>query len=623
LVRRAVGDTMNYDRLTKEAERPPKKIRDWTAKWEALIPLGSINGEVETRLRLYCDTKRIRPEALIALDQRVSVDKHGGISLALAGYGPTGAVVALKYRPLDGSSHDSWTENPSVWLLPPIVGKRDSLEWFICEGETDIARVLDLVPGTVAVFCLPAGALTFKREWADLIPRGATVYLCHDNDEQGNQGAEKAARILGGNTVRVRPPVDGGDWCDWDGDQERFIELVAQAREKADESSTLQIVALDEFVAVEEPGAEALLGEPDDALIPANGDVMFYGDGGAGKTTLGIDLGFHLAAGDDWLGIRIARTARVLVVENEGPRPLFRAKLRRKRDGWLGSPLADRLTLLEKPWAKFTFADAAWREAIATKIREEEVDVAILGPLTRLGMNEAGTLQEVRDFMALVDEVREQTGRHVTIVLVHHENKGGQVSGAWEGAGDTLFHVQAQGHGSVRLHVQKARWSSSWHKQTLQLGWTEEGEGFALQEKEELDDDALAEQILATVEHDPGTSWTNVIEATPGVSRKRRVAVRDGLLARGQIVNIGKGENGEDVALAHCPERKQARLYPSNDPTIRHLIPGRGSDGDQTDPAWGARGNLHLIPDPRLKGDQGSGSADRSPPVTPEGDQSA
>jgi hypothetical protein len=59
---------------------------------------------------------------------------------------PTGQVVAIKYRPLDGSSHDSRAEAPSTWLLPPIFGKRDSLEWFVVEGETDTARLLNLVP---------------------------------------------------------------------------------------------------------------------------------------------------------------------------------------------------------------------------------------------------------------------------------------------------------------------------------------------------------------------------------------------------------------------------------------------------------------------------------------------
>src|SRR5262249_2646954 len=157
------------------------------------------------------------------------------------------------------------------------------------------------------------------------------------------------------------------------------------------------------------------------------------------------------------------RPVRVLLVENEGPRALLRAKLRRKREGWQGSPLADRIHVVQAPWASLTFADSSARAALAGALSELEIDVAIVGPVTRSRMNEAGTLQEVRDFAALVAEVRRPAGRRITFLLVHHENKGGQVSGAGEGAGDTLLHVQAQGHGRTRLYVQKARWSSNHH----------------------------------------------------------------------------------------------------------------------------------------------------------------
>jgi AAA domain len=123
------------------------------------------------------------------------------------------------------------------------------------------------------------------------------------------------------------------------------VERLRQAESGASpaQASELNIVTLDEFAAVEEPGADALVGDTNGAVIPESGDVMFYGDGGAGKTTLCIDLACHLAAGDDWLGLPVARTARVLLVENEGPRPLFRVKLKRKRDGWVGSPIGDRV----------------------------------------------------------------------------------------------------------------------------------------------------------------------------------------------------------------------------------------------------------------------------------------
>lgn len=249
------------------------------------------------------------------------------------------------------------------------------------------------------------------------------------------------------------------------------------------EPEEFEVVTLEAFAAVDEPGADPLVGDGDDALIPENGDVMVYGDGGAGKTTLSLDAGFHLAAGDDWLGVKVPRRVRVLVIEGEGPRALFRKKAKRKLAAWTGSPLEGRIGILAEPWAAGTFADGSWRTALAECVREQRIDVVIAGPVTRLGMDEAGTLQQVRDFTALIGDVRQRAGRRLTSWLVHHENKGGTVSGAWEGAGDTLLHVEARGPGHTHLHVQKARWSSKHHGARFDLAWTD-GEGFEVVEHE-------------------------------------------------------------------------------------------------------------------------------------------
>ncbi len=104
--------------------------------------------------------------------------------------------------------------------------------------------------------------------------------------------------------------------------------------------------------------------------------------------------------------------------------------------------------MLEEPWAKFTFAERSHREALAEMIADNEVGIVIVGPLATSGMNEAGTLQEVRAFLALCDEVRQLAGRSVTFMLIHHENRAGRVSGAWEGAVDTLLHVSGEGTGA-------------------------------------------------------------------------------------------------------------------------------------------------------------------------------
>jgi AAA domain len=250
----------------------------------------------------------------------------------------------------------------------------------------------------------------------------------------------------------------------------------------------IMVVSLEEFVAVDEPGAAALLGTEDAALIPEDGDVMIYGDGGSGKTTLAIDLACHLAAGKNWLEIPVPRTARVLLLENEGPRPLLRKKLRRKLDAWTGAPLDKRINVFEAPWGKVTLATAEWREELALKVAALDVDLLIAGPLTRIGMNAAGTLQEVAAFMRLVDDLRHRCGRSLAVILIHHENRAGTVSGAWEPAGDTLLHLTAAGNGRTVVHVQKARWDNERHATTMHLAWTD-GEGFRL----EGDRDYLAE----------------------------------------------------------------------------------------------------------------------------------
>lgn len=386
---------------------------------------------------------------------------------------------------------------------------------------------------------------------------------------------------------------------------------------------TIRAVPLDDFTAVDEPGAEPLVGaDRDSAVIAEDSDVMVYGDGGAGKTTLTDDLAFHLGAGDDWLGLPIRRPARVLLVENEGGRAQFRVKLKRKQRAWTGSPLADRVRVIEEPWAELSLQQEPHRVALAALIREQQLDVVILGPLTCIGMDEAGTLQEVRAFTALLADVRRRCGRIVTFIIVHHQNRAGTVSGAWEGAVATLLHVQAQGHGHTRLHVEKARASSVHHKTTMQLAWTD-GDGFTLvEDKPKLDDEAIADAIIAAIRANQGTAWTKVEEAIKGIGNGRIRAVRDGLLRAGQLVNLAKDETGELTALDHVPERVPARLYTADDPTVAHLRQDSGAGPAQAAPAWAADEQLRLRRAPSPVGAHGVGAASAPPSGTATADES-
>jgi hypothetical protein len=303
-------------------------------------------------------------------------------------------------------------------------------------------------------------------------------------------------------------------------------------------NTPIHIASAQDFAAVDEPGADALLGDSENALIPVGGDVMVTGNGGAGKTTLTTDAAYHFASGDAWLGIEVPRASRVLIVENEGPRPQFRKKIGRKLSAWTGSALGDRLGVLDEPWSVFTFAEEDQRAKLAERLAQDQTDVLIAGPVTRLGMNEAGTLQQTRDFMALVQDVRVKCGRLLTVILVHHDNKAGTVSGAWEGTGDTLLHVEARGPGVTHVHVQKARWSSEHHGVKLSLAWAA-GEGFTVREDRDyaLDIERLLSDGKARTLEEIRAPRES---ATPGIGAGRH-AVEAVLELRGDLFRERRG----------------------------------------------------------------------------------
>jgi DnaB-like helicase N terminal domain/AAA domain len=246
------------------------------------------------------------------------------------------------------------------------------------------------------------------------------------------------------------------------------------------EATPIKIVTLDEFVGVTEDIADPLIGEPGDSLLPADGLMFVYGDGGAGKTTLSIDALVHLASGTPWLGNHVAKPVTVLIIENEGPRGPFREAFKDKIANWQGSPFRPSTHVLEEPWARFTLDDNDYRTALARQIDERGIDLIIVGPLASLGAKGAGTPDDVTSFSLMLSDLRDQTVRPFALWIVHHENKSGDVSGAWARLPDTLVHVSAQGNGRTRVHWLKVRWSSRLHNTSVYLLW--DNGGFILEE---------------------------------------------------------------------------------------------------------------------------------------------
>lgn len=342
----------------------------------------------------------------------------------------------------------------------------------------------------------------------------------------------------------------------------------------------VKIVRAVDLTSDDEIGAEPLVGDDDENLIAVGTDVMLYGVGGAGKTTLALDLAVHLAAGRAWLGLPIAAPVRMLVIENEGSAPLFYRKVTRRLKAWSGERPTGLLVWAE-PWGKVDVSDGVRQHQLAEAIRDHAADVVVLGPVSWSGMHGPGSLEEVRLFMGHLADVRRAAARPVVFVLIHHESKRpGSVSGAWEGACDTLIHVAGEGNGRTRMSIVKARHASALHGQTWHLGWTDGGGFVKVDAPDKPDDDLVADAIIDAVHAHVGAAGSELDKAVSLGTRAQRRSVLDRLVADGRVVAITTS-GGVATILPAISKGIRARFYPPTDPAVNEAARAAAPD-----PIW-------------------------------------
>ena len=443
------------------------------------------------------------------------------------------------------------------YRLPQILSEaRSEGVVYVVEGEKDADA---LARGGVVATCNPGGAGKWRRAYDHWFAGLARVVVICDDDAAGHAHARLVARSLresldeAGCEVELRRPAVGKDVSDHLNAGLGVADLLTL---EGDDDSLLRFVSMREFSNVDEASALALASDVEGGtVLPSDGFVLVYGDGGAGKTTLCVDLCCHLADGRQWLGLLTpARPLRIALVENEGPRAMFRVKLRAKLAAadWNGA--GDAVFVMEEPWQELNLSDELHRDELVRALATLNVDLLVAGPLTRLGMEGAGTLADVSAFAALLADVQRRLERPLTVLLVHHENKAGRISGAWEGIPDTLIHVQAQGNGHTRVYWQKCRWSSMLHGKSHHLTWTTTGDGFEVDEREPmLTPDVALERVAEHIRAHGGCTWNELCQQVAG-KRELLQQARSQLLSDGTIVNRGRGRafslwHADDPAL--------------------------------------------------------------------------
>lgn len=258
---------------------------------------------------------------------------------------------------------------------------------------------------------------------------------------------------------------------------------------------------LDDFLDVELEHPAPLLGTMDDTLIPRGGLVVVAGQAGVGKTTLLIDLVFHLASGMAWLEQAVEKPLSILLVENEGPQHKFQQKLQRKKENWEGDPNQGGIHIQTWRWGAFSFGDSESVEQIAHYLEFWDVDIVVGDPLDTLGVQGVGSPADTREFVKLLVPLGLTQTR--TFVFLHHLRKEesaeeiNQVAGAWGGRLDSLMFLKGtDDEDKLRLSFPKLRWAES--RRPLILGKNNGTFDLVGEEKPkvEVSDDAIQEMLV-------------------------------------------------------------------------------------------------------------------------------
>jgi AAA domain len=209
-----------------------------------------------------------------------------------------------------------------------------------------------------------------------------------------------------------------------------------------------------------------------------------------------VDAAFHLASGRDWLGFKVPRPLRVLIIENEGPQEMFRRKLEAKAAAWFHE-IRGAIFVHTFDWGGLDMRDKEQRRRLREHIAEYRIDLVFGDPLDSCGLEGVGSPEDTRAFMALAQEV----GLHRTVAFcfLHHVRKERTdddveaLSGAWGGRPDTVLVLSALAGQRSRLAVPKVRWSRRGKRPALILGFDPEIEGFDFVGEEGEERDYAAE----------------------------------------------------------------------------------------------------------------------------------
>ena len=293
------------------------------------------------------------------------------------------------------------------YRLPQVVA---SDEVIVVEGEKDADRLASL--GLTAT-TNPSGASKWRPEW-DRYFAGKSVVIIPDNDEPGRKHAAEVTTMLPSarrvRTVELPGVKPKGDVSDWLDAGHTLADLMALLRPQIAPS-------LQEFLVSASEGKADLYAH----TIPAGGLVMFVGQPRSYKTMGALQLLFSIASEVPWLGIEPSEGGDALYVGEEG-------SARKVADRLLVMQsvhnLRYELRILHRKGVRLLENDPSWAMVTETLDAMRKPRLVVLDTLAAMMVGDENSVQDVREAIRAAQKLITDYG--VTVVVIHHVNKGGE-----------------------------------------------------------------------------------------------------------------------------------------------------------------------------------------------------
>lgn len=408
------------------------------------IDAGAVAGGIAAIRQRRAEDERIRDQIRKEAEQRRASKPRGDGASLMEDFNAANSVATM----LEICGYEQSTHNPEDWRSPHQT------------GETYATRVVGSKWISLSASDTSAGVGEKCKSGCFGDAYDLYVHYKHGGDHKA------AYRALGQErreaNVIYLPQFEPPEWMNeappYDEAPEWADAVMAEPEEpmaaQHDETDTFELLDMDELEAL--PAPEWLIKD----LVVDDGLTTVFGDPGAGKSFVVLDMCLRLALGMDWHGAETKQTG-ILYIAGEGARGLGkRVKGWRKEHGKQGAKAP--FMLLPVPVA---LLDPAQRAKLLRTIDEAmrrsgfPIGLVVIDTLSRslAGAGENGA-DEMGALVASTDIVRQHTGG--AVLGVHHsgkdKEKGMRGSTVLLGACDGVIRVSKDGE-LVTLKTEKQK----------------------------------------------------------------------------------------------------------------------------------------------------------------------